>query len=270
MQHFFTKRPATILQLAEVELPRETETYAPVGHDHLALRVKEIGTAYLGDYLDSGYGLSKDGQQMFGMHRFATGYHNEMVVGLGFRNSYNKTLRALVLGGASIMVCDNQCYYGAVAYARKHTGANVKSVIDSMIEQAARGVGREFGMFKEDVERLKETPVNDRQVSQLLGQAFLSLGILRSRQQKAAWDQWKKPLYDAWLPRNAWSLYNAGTQALKTCNPDEVVERYKAWDLFIKARFSTPPVRVQAAQAPAPTLAPARPVTSDRFALLEF
>ena len=51
---FCTKNPVSIQTLRTITVPEETETYKPGGHDWLALQVKEIGTAYLGECRSSG------------------------------------------------------------------------------------------------------------------------------------------------------------------------------------------------------------------------
>lgn len=230
---FLTKNPASLQELKTIPVPEETATYVPVGHGEVAEIVKRIGSAYLGECLSSGYGLSKDGLQMFGVHRFKSPLPNELTTTIGFRNSLNKTLSWGVLGGSGILVCDNQCFFGEFVATRKHTRnvmrdaiANTEYVAKS-IYAGVDGLPPLFDQFMRTKTILQATPINDDQAFAFLGIA-LGRKVIRAQHHKRALKEWKVPRYTEWKDRNAWSLYNACTEAMKGQTHREVAHRFLA------------------------------------------
>jgi len=41
-------------------------------------------------------------------------------------------------------------------------------------------------------------------------------------------NEWREPQHEVFQPRNAWSLFNAATEAMKGVNPNTVVRRTQA------------------------------------------
>jgi hypothetical protein len=249
---FCTKNPVNIQTLRTITVPEETETYKPVGHDWLALQVKEIGTAYLGECLSSGYGTSKDGQQLFGLHTFKSSITDDQTIALGFRNSYDKSLPVGIVGGSSVLVCDNMCLWGDVKRIRKHTG-NVIEDINKILINLASGLGETFEAFNKFAEGMMKIEVSDDDAYKFLGLAR-GYEALRHQHFSRALKEWNTPVHDEWLGRNAWSLYNACTEALKGSRQDEVAERHLKLTQLASQEFS---------------LAQSGPASSDRFAMLE-
>jgi len=211
--------------LRTITKPEETETYVPVGHDWLALQVKAIGTSYLGECIDSQYSLNKNGMQMFGVHKFKNHLAKDACISLGFRNSMDKSIPVGLVGGLNVFVCDNMAFYGTEKRVRRHTKNVVQDVYKHILNicNYIRDTGwEEFLGFKEV---MAETPVNDDQAWAFLGRCYDN-SALADRQLKKARHEWKTPLHADWLPRNAWSLYNACTEALKSTRPSEVTGRY--------------------------------------------
>ena len=58
--------------------------------------------------------------------------------------------------------------------------------------------------------------------------------IIGPRQFIAAAEEWRKPRHDEFQPRNAWSLYNAVTESLKTSPPQEVMEKHVNLHAYFK------------------------------------
>ena len=215
----------SLLELQQIETPEQTDTYMPVGHDWLALQVKEIGTSYLGECIDSQYSVNHSGAQMFGVHKFQSDLSKDMCITLGFRNSHDFSMSVGLVGGANVFVCDNMAFYGQEKRLRRHT-KNVFRDVDQYIQEicsyVSGGGWEKFVAFKET---MAEIELDDNDAFRFLG---LCRGndVLRATQFSRALKEWHKPIHDDWLPRNAWSLYNACTEALKSSSPLEVTNRY--------------------------------------------
>ena len=270
---FLTKNPVSLQELKTVPVPEETATYVPVGHGEVAEIVKRIGSAYLGEHLSSGYGLSKDGQQMFGVHRFKSPLPNELTTTIGFRNSLNKTLSWGVVGGTGILVCDNQCFFGEFVATRKHTRnvmrdaiANTEHVAKSMY-QGSEGVTPLFDEFVKTKAILQETTIDDDIAWAFLGVA-LGRKVIRHQHHKRAMKEWKVPRYPEWNDRTAWALYNACTEAMKGQTQREVAHRFIALHALFVWWFCEGR-EAPAAAGPSPIIRAAQGEVSNRFRTLE-
>ena len=167
---------------------------------------------------------------MFGIHRFSVQHalKGEVEVALGFRNSYNKTLSIGIVGGLCVLVCDNLMLTGEVKRTRRHTGSGVWQTALNNMEFVARSLAADQTVgFIGFVEEMKSIQLSDREAFQFLG---LARGekVLRSTQETNAFKEWGKPRHQCWEDRTAWSLYNACTEALKSCGIQEITDRYLA------------------------------------------
>lgn len=227
--------------------PEQTETYVPVGHDWLALQVKEIGCEYLGDCIESQYSVNNDGNQLFGVHKFMSSLSKDMCITLGFRNSYDKTMSVGLVGGANVFVCDNMAFYGQEKRLRKHTKnvfLDVEKYIKEICAYVSGGGWEKFLAFKDTMADIELTD----------DEAFKFLGLcrgndaLRATQFNRALGEWKKPAHEEWLPRTAWSLYNACTEALKSSNPLEVTNKYLGLNHLAMIEWDKPEPEVEPEQ----------------------
>ena len=116
-------REASLDDLKDVPLPKETKSYKPVSHYDLTMNIRAVAGDMLHDYHFSNgmYALTKDGNRMFGVHVYQTDEPSDMGLSIGLRNSYDKSMSVGVAIGASIFVCDNLAFTGKIAILRKHT-----------------------------------------------------------------------------------------------------------------------------------------------------
>jgi len=236
---------ATYEQVQEAPLPPETDTYVRVKHIDLIQNVQRVaGTIFHGyELTDQNYALApgrielpdgsketREGQRFFGLLTYRNGETtNEMGMGIAFRNSYDKSMKIGLAIGAKVFICDNMGFSGSVARVELlHTG-NVLQKLSEGIVLAVHGSKDRFVEFRKDAEVMKEVSVKrDDAAFGMLGAAY-GRGILAPRQFAAAVDEWKKPRYPEWEGRNLWSLYNAGTEALKTSPINKVMENHVRW-----------------------------------------
>ncbi|NQV15298.1 DUF932 domain-containing protein [bacterium] len=216
---------ATAQDLAAVPVPRVTNSYCPVTHDDLANMLADMGQSILSGFelARSQFGLSKDGQQLFGIHTFQnSGY--DLGLSVGFRNSYNKTLSVGIAVGASVFVCDNLALTGDITVMRKHT-LNVQSDLEQLAVTSILKARSAFYQVNEDAQRMKELPLEDNNAFRLIGLLY-GHGIITPRQIPVTNREWLKPQHAEFEPRTMWSFYNAVTEALKSSPPRTIMERH--------------------------------------------
>lgn len=216
---------ATLEELDLIPLPVATESYQPVSHHDLAVSLKSIGQDILTDYVLIGenYGLARNGNQMFALLKFQSD-NKEMAMCIGFRNSYDRSMSIGMALGASVFVCDNLALTGEIAVMRKHT-KNVLSGLEDLALSTLYRSQKNFQQIVEDSERLKQIQMNDKQAFQSIGWLY-GQDILSPRQIPIVREKWLKPQHAEFAEKNAWSFYNACTDALKSTPPMQVMERH--------------------------------------------
>ncbi len=220
--------------LQNVSLPEETRTYKPVSHYDLALNLADISKGLLRDYEleKSQFGLARDGNQMFGLMTYRNGVSDSMGLSIGFRNSYDKSMSVGIAIGASVFVCDNLCLTGDIAIMRKHT-QNIWSDLEELTITTIYRSQHNFHRIVEDSEEMRGRYLGNDDAFRLLGLLYGN-DVISPRQIPIVKNEWLKPSHDEFEDRNVWSLYNACTEAMKSCPPNKIMEKHIALHEILK------------------------------------
>ena len=219
-----TSREVNLGDLQNIEMPEATNTYVPVSHYDLAMNVGSIGERVIDKELHSKkFGLARHGQHMFATYTFKND-EDEVGMSIGFRNSYDKSMSIGVCVGAKVFVCENLMMTGEVTFMRKHTG-NILDELNSLIFKVLYNSEDKFVQLQEDKESMKEVPINNQRAWETMGVLF-GKGIINTPQISIMKKEWKNPSHDAFDDDSLWSLYNAGTEALKTCSPTRMMSSH--------------------------------------------
>lgn len=227
-------------ELDLIPLPEVSETYTPVSHYHLADKLLTISQDILTDYTLIGekYALARQGQQMFAFLQFKNS-ETDMGLALGFRNSYDRSMSVGLAVGASVFVCDNLALTGDIAIMKKHT-KNVWTALEDLAISTVYKSQKNFQKIVCDAEKLRNYQLEDVEGFGLMGVLF-GRDIISPRQMTVVKDQWLKPNHPDFAPRNAWSFYNACTEALKTCPPVAIMEKHlqlhRSFETIIEATY---------------------------------
>ena len=219
--------------LGLIEIPEATATYRPVKHTDLVSLIEDRFTKeFPGVEHQWEFGVNKEGQQFFGL---ATLHLDDEEFGLSIacRNSYDKSLSVGFAAGAQVFVCDNLCLSGSsVTILRRHT-QNVWEDIRGGIFQAVASSQVHFDDMRVAMGNLREIDVTTDRGYEHIGRA-LGHGILTPNQSSVAVKEWREPSHKEFLDRNAFSLYNAFTEAGKRGAPGRVLDRYSGFhDFFV-------------------------------------
>jgi hypothetical protein len=223
-----TSNVVTIESLKEVELPEKTHSYQPVSHIDFIDNVKNIANKMLPEKtLDTeSYGTARDGKQLFGTMTFRnnedTGLSlNDMIddVGLsiGIRNSYDKSMSLGMCVGATVFVCENLMMNGEITVMRKHQG-RILDALNALIFNALMGAEDKFQTLHHDATVMKEITLSDKEAYSMLGRLY-GFGVISERQLPIVKREWTKPSHASFDNNSVWTLYNAGTEALKKTTP---------------------------------------------------
>ena len=208
-----------------IETPPPTETYVPVPHYDLATMTRTVGQDILRDYILVGenYGIARQGNQLFAVLKFQKD-HNEMALSVAFRNSYDKSLSIGMAFGASVFCCDNLALRGDIVVMKKHT-KNVWTEIEQLTITQLYKSQNNFALLLDEAERMKGYGMRNDDAYKMLGMLY-GHEVISPRQLPVVVDHWLKPRHQEFGPRNAWSLYNAITEGLKSTAPCNVMEKH--------------------------------------------
>lgn len=224
---------ATLDEVQSVHTPGFTDTWMPIPHMTLIQTVEKALQANgltIGNQVHS---LSHEGQRYFGLMEISnlsavsnTCSNSDYCWVLGLRNSHDKTFPAGIVAGATVFVCDNLSFSGEVKFARRHT----RFIARDLPQITSRAVGQLMGKWHNQDQRIeayKQAMLNDRAAHDLVIRAT-DAGVCSNRLIPTVLHEWREPRHDVFKPRNAWSLFNSFTEALKSGNLAELPKRTEA------------------------------------------
>ena len=218
----------TIDELSDIKVPNKTDSYVPVSHVDFINNTKDIANRILDKHElhSEQYGIARDGKQMFGTLTFKESFHDtvqDIGLSIGVRNSYDKSMSLGLCSGGSVFVCENLMMTGEVTIMRMHKG-NILDELKGLIFNALLNAEGKFETIHADSQLMREVSIDDTQAYSAMGKLY-GYGIISERQLPVMKREWLKPTHDAFENRTSWSLYNAGTEALKTTPPMHRMKR---------------------------------------------
>ena len=113
------------------------------------------------------------------------------------------------------------------------------SYLDEIIMEGIQGAADNFNTLMNDSQALSDITLSDTNVAHVLGELFVNKEILTSNQLNIATREWRAGENNnhAWSDRNAWSLYNACTEALKVSHPSEIMNRQLELHDYFTSRY---------------------------------
>lgn len=210
----------------DVPTPAGTDTWFPLAHADLLTEVegqlRGAGFAIHGE----GHALSHEGLRYFGLFEVATpeggsGDGYSWVVGI--RNSHDKSYPAGLVAGSRVLVCDNMAFCGDVRISRKHTRYAVRD-LKHLTARAVGQLGDRFHALDCRIRMFRDQPVSDRLAHDTVVRALDCRAIVTSQIPQVL-KEWRMPSHEDFAPRDAWSLFNAFTEASKGINPATLAHR---------------------------------------------
>ncbi len=208
--------------------PSSTATWYPLAHRDLVHEVEEQleGAGFRIDA--ESHALSHGGDRYFGV--FEVGFPDRTVPDyrwiVGLRNSHDKTFPAGLVAGTRVLCCDNLAFSGEVEISRKHTRHAVRD-LRHLTARAVGQLGDRFQGLDRRIGAYRARYVANPLAHDIVVKAIDCRAIVPTQVPKVL-QEWRKPSHDEFLPRNAWSLFNAFTEAQKGLAPHAIVARSQA------------------------------------------
>jgi len=233
----------TMDTLSDIKMPTKTRTYVPVSHVDFINNTKDIANRILDKHQlhSEQYGIARDGKQMFGTLTYKEAFHDDaqdIGLSIGIRNSYDKSMSLGLCSGGSVFVCENLMMTGKVVVMRMHTGSIIDE-LKGLIFNALLDAEDKFSTIHADSQQLKNHIIDDKTAYGIMGRLY-GYGVVSERQLPVMKREWQKPQHDAFESRTSWSLYNAGTEALKTTPPIHKMNRHIQMHKLFTGQFLVP------------------------------
>jgi hypothetical protein len=151
---------------------------------------------------------------------------NEFGWVVGLRNSHDQTYPAGLVAGTRVFVCDNLAFSGEVRISRKHT-RNAERDLRHLTARAVGQLGDKFRGLDQRVNAYKASPVDDARAHDIVIRA-VDCAAITPAQIPAVLAGWREPGHEAFVSRDAWSLFNAFTWVHKGANPHTALRRGEA------------------------------------------
>jgi hypothetical protein len=232
-----------------VPVPEPTRRHHAIPHSYLIGTVRDVFQSKFPEFelVDEQYALGGYSRetglpgQMFGVHTYNTN-HPTFGLSIGFRNSYNSSFAAGVVGGCNpmrkgILVCSNLCFSGDSFKVNRKNTYNGMTDLYNMVLNNAYAMLDDYRKMTREFDVLEAIPVDQEGGYEILGHMY-GQKMIKKNQLSVAYDAWDNPPQEEWAPRNALSLYNAVTEATKKTTPFDVVGDLRNTHQYFKKRFN--------------------------------
>ena len=200
-------------QVFETITPNPTETWQPIAHGRLLHQVERaIGGGNL-QVVEEAFALSADHARFFGLLQVSRVEEDssEYAFVVGLRNSHDRRFTASLAVGAQVFCCDNLSFSGEIVVARKHT-TFIERDLPSVAARAIGQLSAQWGNQDQRFAAYKATGIKDATAHDLIVR-LLDVQAIRTTQIPYILKEWRHPRHEEFADRNAWSFFNAITQA---------------------------------------------------------
>lgn len=200
--------------LAKIPVPAPTSSHFPIAHHRLLGQVEKTLLKSGLRIVTEQHVVAKEGARYFGLMQVTGAQEDKdysLVVGL--RNAHDKSIVGSLAVGAGVHACDNLSFSGEVVIARKHTRFMDRD-LPTLIESAMGRLGDLRHAQEDRIQAYRRFDLSDSHAHDLAIQA-LDARIVPVTKLPAVLQEWRTPRHSEFKPRNAWSFFNAFTEALK-------------------------------------------------------
>jgi hypothetical protein len=237
-----TNRSVTIDNLSQLpEPPKLGRFHNPSGFANFASQIGESLNLHGIQIGESEIVTSNNDMRMFGAIRlFSLGEDKSFNIVLGFRASYDQSIKRGLCIGSSVLVCSNLCFSGSLGEWQSKQSTNIDLRVVTMIDNAIQTLPEVGAREVKRIKDYKETELMPRDGDGSLVHLYRE-GALSASQLGTALTQWKKPKYEEHEQAgfSAYRLLQACTQAIKpngaTSNPFSVENKTRKQTAFLDA-----------------------------------
>ena len=206
-------RLVTREELDLIKAPEPTSTWFPVDHSIVIDTVSQALIAAGFQIERMKFAVSRtDDARLFAVADLRSNLATGVNLAVGIRNSFDKSLPLGFVAGSHVFVCDNLQFRSELIVARKHT-RNGSQRFQEAILQAIQSLVQFRTTETARINRLQHTEISNVRAESVMLRSF-EQDVISGRVLPQVIEQWRKPSFEEFEPRTAWSLLNAFTTVL--------------------------------------------------------
>ena len=195
--------------LENVEAPPATETWFPVRHQNVLDCVEETLDQSGFTICRQRLSLSNQDQRFFGVLDIESPLAEGVTLSVGVRNSNDKTFPIGFCVGNRTFVCDNLAFSSEIVINKRHTRFG-NDRFQEGIANAISSLNQHRELEAKRIEYLQSAVMADTDAESVILKAW-DKRIIGNRMLRPLLDEWRKPTFDDFQERTAWSLLAAFT-----------------------------------------------------------
>jgi len=199
-------------ELFGITAPTPTSTWFPIAH-------REVLDSVCSTLEGAGFQISKwqlslshGDARFFGTLDLTTTIRDGVSLAVGIRNSTDRSFPIGFCCGQRVFVCDNLAFTSEIVVSKKHTRFGQQRYLEGL----ARAVGS-LNQYREAaacwIGQLQEYALSDNAADAYLLRAY-EQGIIGARLLPLVIQEWRRPKFEEYRPRTAYSLFNCFTEVL--------------------------------------------------------
>ncbi len=217
-------------------IPSATDTYQPLSNEELVNMIVTVADQQNLELSDFQLGMDLKGMRFFGTCLvLGKSFLDEQIrLMIGFCNSYNRSMSARVCVGGEVTVCSNRAFYaytddttGVVGMAIHSHRRFIKTGLFQRITEAFSSLDEYRQCQERFYRRLQDCRLNQDEAYALIIRAAQAGVVNKTRvlsvaeqwdlqERKPETDEEAKKWHEEFVPRNAYSLFNAFTEVEKS------------------------------------------------------
>jgi hypothetical protein len=205
-------RIISLEELRQCKTPPAEGRWHPVPHAEVYQRVRETLDAAGYVVASEQLAIHRGDNRFFGVMELTTPVSNGVCLAVGLRNSCDRSYPMGFAAGNRVHCCSNLAFSAELIRKRKHSRFGQQRFSQDIAEAVAQ-----LSSFKVEEERrikvLQETAVDDTLAESRILRAW-HVGIVSNRYLGDVLAEWRKPSFEEFGPRTAWSLMNSFTTVL--------------------------------------------------------
>lgn len=221
-------------ELNGIATPEETATWKPTGHADAVNIVEHCLTTAGFSIRKTCYALTRDKARLFATLDLTTQLAEGVSLAVGIRNSIDKSLPMGFAAGNRVFVCDNLAFSAELIVKSRHT-KNGRQTFREQIINGIAGLDAHIQTEKNRLDRMMTFPMNDTLAESIILRAY-EQEIIGTPQIADLVKRWRKPEFEFFKPRTAFSLFNAFTSCM-SCAFGSNPQRYNAATMRLTGLF---------------------------------
>lgn len=201
---------ATFEEVTSIKTPIATSTWEPIPHLSLIQSVKDVINDFDAEITRESYGMSHEGNRMFGVLDF-TSPDTNLGYSIALRNSHDKKFSAGVSAGQRVFICDNLILSGDFVLKKKHTKNH--EFLNS-IKNSNLSLTSQVKNLTDKLNALREQELTLNEARLLVFKAYEESAISSSKM-GLVWEEFLLPTYGQFKASTKFNLLMAFTEVAK-------------------------------------------------------